>query len=83
MFSQIRTDAINPGTIHDRLKTLKDRPEYDKIMENFFSTMIQVHKMTDEIYHTELAKIYLRKVLKGKVSDYDEFRRFIKDPNSK
>lgn len=75
-----------PDSIHDRLKHLKDSKEYDKIMENFYNVMIKLHKIRSETYHTELAKIYLKKVLANQSqlneSQYKEFREFIRDTTS-
>lgn len=82
LFGNIRIDTIMPDTIHDRLKIVKDSKEYNKIMENFYNTMIRVHKIRSETYHTELAKIYLKKALSGNSSEYDDFRNFIRDSTS-
>ena len=83
LFAQIRTESILPDTIHDRLKLISGSKEYDKILENFYKTMIQTHRIRSAPYHTELAKIYLKKVLNGQVNLHQEFRNFIKEPSSK
>lgn len=82
LFGNIRIDTIMPDTIHDRLRSVKESKDYHSIMENFYNTMIRVHKIRSETYHTELAKIYLKKALSGSASDYEEFRAFIRDPTS-
>lgn len=82
LFGQVRIDTIMPDTIHDRLRALRDSKMYNNIMENFYNTMIRVHKIRSETYHTELAKIYLKKALNNQPERYDDFRTFIRDPNS-
>lgn len=73
-----------PDAIHDRLRTLENTPSYSKILEHFYMTMIKMHKIRSELYHTELAKIYLKKVMAGSSNDiYNEFNGFIRDPNAK
>ena len=83
LFSQVRIDTILPETILERLKMISTSKDYDKILESFYQTMIQVHKLRSEPFHTELAKIYLKKVVNNKPDQHEEFRKFITNTQSK
>lgn len=82
LFAEMRVDTIKPEMILEKLKELQGSPDYDLILENFYNTMIRVHKRRSEQFHTDLAKIYLQKALKGVPGAQEEFRYFIRDPTS-
>lgn len=82
LFAGVRVETIRPEMIHDKLKDLQGSPDYDLILENFYNTMIRVHKWRSDQFHTDLAKIYLQKALKGVPGALEEFRSFIRDPTS-